>query len=75
MEKVDSKILMCGRCYDEVDQLFEPACNEKPEALIGMPIGQYHCPDCGAMLLAGLPHPLVCARCRDFNHPWFDKGA
>jgi len=31
-------------------------CPEKPELLKGMPIGQYHCPCCGMMVLAGLPH-------------------
>lgn len=34
-----------------------PACPEKPELLTGQPIGQYHCPSCGEMLIAGLPHP------------------
>ena len=64
---------MCGRCYDQVDILYQPICAEKPERLSGQPIGQYHCPDCGAMVLAGLKHPLVCARCRDLNHPGFDQ--
>lgn len=64
--------LVCGRCYEKVKQLFEPNCNEKPEALAGQHIGQYHCSDCGAMVVAGLPHPDVCALCRDFEHPWFD---
>lgn len=27
-----------------------------PQQLKGMPIGQYHCPYCGAMVLAGVPH-------------------
>lgn len=31
-------------------------CLEKPERLAGQPIGQYHCPYCGMMLIAGLPH-------------------
>lgn len=62
----------CGRCYALVDQLFDSGCQEKPEKLLGAPIGQYHCPDCGAMVLAGLPHPTVCAMCRDRKHPGFD---
>lgn len=33
------------------------SCPEKPEALAGLPIGQYHCSSCGMMLIAGLPHP------------------
>jgi hypothetical protein len=28
-----------------------------PQQLVGAPLGQYHCPYCGAMCLAGLPHP------------------
>lgn len=31
-------------------------CTEHPEFLLGMPIGQYHCPVCGTMVLAGIPH-------------------
>lgn len=28
----------------------------EPEQLAGAPIGQYHCPYCGAMVLAGVRH-------------------
>lgn len=63
---------ICGRCYDEVDELFPANCNEKPEDLVGQPIGMYHCPDCGAMVLAGIPHPHLCKRCIDREHPSFD---
>ena len=31
-------------------------CPERPEKLIGQPIGQYRCPVCGMMLVAGIPH-------------------
>jgi hypothetical protein len=31
-------------------------CPEQPLLLTGMPIGQYHCPVCGMMLLAAMPH-------------------
>lgn len=27
-----------------------------PQQLVGAPMGQYHCPYCGGMQLAGLPH-------------------
>jgi hypothetical protein len=27
-----------------------------PQRLVGLPIGQYRCPWCGAMVVAGLPH-------------------
>ena len=61
----DTSALICGRCYADVDELFPSGCAEKPEDLIGLPIGQYHCPDCGAMVLVGVPHPRVCKRCSD----------
>jgi hypothetical protein len=54
---------MCGKCFSEVKELFEPNCLEKPELLNGMAIGMYHCPDCGIMLLAGVEHPKVCKQC------------
>jgi hypothetical protein len=70
--EVDNVRLMCGRCYDEVDVLYAANCDEKPEALAGQPIGQYHCPDCGAMVMAGIPHPQLCKVCMDRRHPGFD---
>lgn len=27
-----------------------------PQRLVGAPIGQYHCPYCGAMVMAGVEH-------------------
>lgn len=63
--------MMCGRCYEEIET-FPANCNEKPELLQGQPIGMYHCPDCGAMVLAGIPHPRLCKRCLDRKHPAFD---
>lgn len=71
-EKIEEKII-CGRCYDDtIDELFDSGCNEKPESLIGQPIGQYHCPDCGAMIMAGIPHPKVCKLCKERKHPGID---
>ena len=64
---------MCGRCYAETYELFDANCEEKPEYLIGAPIGMYHCPDCGALIMAGLPHPRLCELCLDRKHPDFDK--
>lgn len=29
----------------------------EPQQLIGVPLGQYHCPYCGAMVVAGCSHP------------------
>ncbi|MNQ59435.1 hypothetical protein D3C85_736810 [compost metagenome] len=31
-------------------------CIEHPEMLVGKPIGMYHCPECGAMQVGGMPH-------------------
>jgi hypothetical protein len=31
-------------------------CPEQPVLLAGAPLGTYHCPACGTMLMAGLPH-------------------
>jgi hypothetical protein len=72
---LDKAKIICGRCYDEVDEVFGPLCAERPEALADAPLGQYHCPDCGAMVVAGLPHPLVCRACREKKHPYFDAGS
>ncbi len=64
---------ICGRCYAEVDELFPANCAEKPEVLIGQPIGQYHCPDCGAMVIAGIKHFELCKKCIERKHPGFDE--
>jgi hypothetical protein len=31
-------------------------CKYKPELLVGVPLGMFHCPECGEMVVAGLPH-------------------
>lgn len=56
---------LCGRCYDDVkvEALVPASCSHNPEKTAGA-IGMYHCPECGAMVLAGYPHPMVCALCR-----------
>jgi hypothetical protein len=33
------------------------SCPGRPDLLLGQPIGMYHCEFCGAMVLAGVPHP------------------
>ena len=62
---------ICGRCYDEDIEVFKPNCHEDPMKIIGC--GQYHCPECGAMLLSGLPHPDMCQKCIRRQHPGFDN--
>lgn len=54
---------MCCLCSAE-GELVDAGCAEKPERYAGTALGMYHCPDCGAMVLAGLPHPQVCKECR-----------
>lgn len=66
---------MCGRCYEEGVPLFPANCKERPELLREAPIGMYHCPDCGAMVLAGIEHPDLCALCLAREHPSFDRPA
>lgn len=65
---------LCGRCYDmfPAAELRDANCAERPEHRIGA-LGMYHCPNCGAMILAGLPHPPMCARCIARQHPRFDE--
>lgn len=64
---------ICGRCYAGEEELFPANCNEKPEELMSAPFGQYHCPECEAMLIAGLHHPMLCKLCIDREYPAFDK--
>lgn len=33
------------------------SCPHRPEELKCQPIGMYHCPACGMMVVAGVPHP------------------
>lgn len=55
---------ICCLCYDEAgNDLRAAPCNEKPELLVGVPLGMYHCPDCGAMLCAGFEHGPMCEQC------------
>ena len=65
---------ICGRCYDEDVEVFPANCSEKPEKLLGLPIGQYHCPDCGAMVMAGMTHFYICKPCLRREHPTFDNA-
>ena len=41
----------------ESRRMKQPQCPHKPEELKGQPIGMYHCPICGEMVLAGVKHP------------------
>lgn len=65
---------LCARCADE-GPLFPPNCAEKPELLLHQPLGMYHCPDCGAMVVAGIEHGWLCGLCLRREHPGFDRPA
>lgn len=54
---------ICGRCFKLADEVFPAPCDDKPELLAHAPIGMFHCFDCGAMLIAGVPHPPLCEEC------------
>jgi hypothetical protein len=69
---VDAVLPLCGRCYEE-GKTFPSNCEEKPELLLGQPLGMYHDGDCGAMVIAGMPHPELCERCTLRQHPGFDE--
>ena len=53
----------CAACLQEFP-LSEALCAERPETRIGQPMGMYHCPACGAMLVAGMKHPMICDNCQ-----------
>lgn len=72
-EKAPTLTPVCCRCLENTGPLFPANCEERPESLRGAPIGMYHCPDCGAMVVAGVPHGDMCQKCLDRNHPAFDK--
>lgn len=40
-----------------VSDITDAPCENKPELLIGKPIGMHHCYVCGDMVMAGMPHP------------------
>lgn len=43
---------------DEIDALIvKDQCPFHPELMEGLPLGQMHCPLCGDMCCAGVPHP------------------
>lgn len=32
-------------------------CTYDPRPLMGEPLGMFHCPECGEMVIAGMQHP------------------
>ena len=46
---------MSDSCIDAL--IKEDKCPFEPEWLKEVPMGQFHCPVCQKMILAGMPHP------------------
>jgi hypothetical protein len=42
---------------EKVWRLAITKCAHDPREMNGQPIGMYHCPECGEMVIAGYPHP------------------
>ena len=42
---------------DHIADVSKMVCQYDPRALAGQPIGMYHCPECGEMVVAGMKHP------------------
>lgn len=61
--KLKSRPVLCGRCYEYVEEVFSTNCPHKPENREVYVRGMYICPDCGGMVLAGVEHPDVCKEC------------
>lgn len=39
------------------ERISKDQCPYEPERLQGVPLGMFHCPLCGEMVLASVPHP------------------
>lgn len=53
----------------------------EPQQLVEVPLGQYHCEYCGAMVVAGVPHPdyrdddpPVGVEGPNVDHAWIDEA-
>ena len=44
-------------CDAHIEIKFMNLCKHDPKQYAGFPIGMYHCPECGQMVLAGMDHP------------------
>ena len=73
----------CGCCGNlrlalaklrEVVEAAEPfACSYQPERLVGIPLGMHHCPLCGTMQVAGVPHVADVDELRDALTPMKER--
>lgn len=65
---------LCARCGSAEEELFPTECRHKPEHTTA-PIGMYHCPDCGTMVLAGSPHFYLCSGCNmEIHDSYLEEG-
>jgi hypothetical protein len=81
-EVLDHAVNIIDSCLAYLEQTVEwgewegrrrKPCPEQPLLLAGQPIGQYHCPGCGMMLIAGVPHLSPAAPSeQDPNYPLDD---
>ncbi len=55
---------ICARCLSSVSELYESPCGYDPREAQNA-IGQFHCPACGTMVMAGMPHLRICKKCMD----------
>lgn len=65
-----------GYTGEEIDALIkEDKCPYEPERDENTPIGMYHCPICGEMVLAGVPHPRKPTTPYTDEWPEWDNGS
>jgi len=53
-------------------------CTFDPNTLVGVPMGMFHCPSCGCMVLAGMEHvpcDLSCDEADDNDRAAWDMAA
>lgn len=56
MTDVGSESTVASGAPDGSDPTTYVECTHDPQIMLGKPIGMYHCPVCGCMVLAGIPH-------------------
>lgn len=54
----------------DIGEQFEEGCPYPTQDLKDVPIGMFHCPCCGCMIIAGFTHPP----CIDEECPYYDEA-
>lgn len=76
----DHAVNIIDNCLDRLDREIDwgewegrkrKRCPEQPMLLTGMPLGQYHCPVCGMMIVAAIPHLPPGVTDEQRNHPLY----